>query len=607
VSQAHALSADGRAQFHFAESADVDRFLEMLARFEGGEIGPDEWRAFRLVHGTYSQRQEGGDLSMLRVKLPQGGVTSQQLRVAADVAERYSRGFLHVTTRQNFQFHFVKLGDVEAALRAFVDCGVTSREACGNSVRNITLSPTAGVAADELFDVAPYAEALTRYLLRHPLSSSLPRKFKIAFSGGGSDHAFAAVNDIGFIAALENGVRGFRIRLAGGTATVCTAGKVFREFLPAGDILRLAEAVIRVFHRLGDRVHRHKNRMKFLVRALGWERFQSEIATELAAVPPAPLPFAPESPPAAAPYRRRLVVIDDARLDAYLEEKGAREPFPAHLPALGGSANEDDWRRWNVKPQKQAGLSMVTLHLPLGDVTAGRLRFLADVADRFADGTARTTHEQNFLLRWVRDEHLSALFATLARAGLARARRGGLDDVVSCPGAESCKLAVTRSRGVASTVREAFAEKPDLLELGRDIPIHVSGCPNGCGLHHVAGIGLQGGMRKVGGRPVPQYFVYAGGGFSPEGDVQFGKVVAKVPARRVPTAIERLIRIWHDERHADESFAAFAARKSAKELRPRLADLEELTEETAREEDFIDLGETQAFEVALGEGECAGP
>lgn len=614
-------SQDGPAQFDFAEVADVDRFVDTLARFERGEIGADEWRAFRLVHGTYGQRQEG-DLSMLRVKLPQGAATSPQLRAAADVADRYSRGFAHMTTRQNFQFHFVKLSDVEHAMRAFAEVGVTTREACGNAVRNITTSPTAGVAADEVFDPTPYSRALTRYFLRHPLSSTLPRKFKIAFSGGGADHSFAPINDIGWVAAMHEGKRGFRVTLAGGTATMCSGGNVIREFLPAGEMFRIAEAVLRVFHRLGDRVHRQKNRMKFLVKALGWERFKGEIETELAAIAPIALPFDPESPPALegddgenAERAAHVPVFADKRVDEHVAFDQARnqraraiDAFPRHLPVLGSvrgasALEEREWREWNVRPQKQAGYSLVTIHLPLGDITSGRLRVVADVAEEFADGTIRATLDQNFLLRWIKDDQLTALFRVLTRAGLARPRRGGLDDVVSCPGAESCKLAVTRSRGVASLVQEYVASVPGLAELGRDVAVHVSGCPNGCGLHHVAGIGLQGGMRKISGKPVPQYFVYAGGGVDEKG-AHFGKVVAKIPARRVPQAIERLLEIWRDQRRAGESFPQFARRTDPKVLKTRLADLEQLGENDASPEDFIDLGETEAFAVTASEGEC---
>src|SRR5262245_22887144 len=273
----------GRARLSFADSRDIDEFVATLEQFERGEITPDQWRAFRLVRGTYGQRQTG-DAPVLRVQLPQGILTPEQLDALADVGENYSRGFGHITTRQNIQFHFVKLHDAEPAMRLLADAGLTTREACGNSVRNITACPYAGVGADERFDVTPYAEALTRYLLRHPLSSTLPRKFKIAFEGCAEDHALTAINDLGFRAVLgPRGGRGFRVSAGRGTAILTTSAGLLHEFLPASEILRVAEAVLRVFKRFGDYQHKQRNRMKFMIRALGWTRWREEYERELTA------------------------------------------------------------------------------------------------------------------------------------------------------------------------------------------------------------------------------------------------------------------------------------------------------------------------------------
>src|SRR4051812_39447390 len=293
----------GRTRLSFAQEADIDEFADVLAQFERGEIGPDQWRAFRLVRGTYGQRQ-ATDAQMLRVKAPQGLLSTPQLLALADVADQYSRGFGHITTRQNIQFHFVRLHDVEPAMRRLADAGLTTREACGNSVRNITACPYAGVSADELFDVTPYAEALTRYLLRHPLSSSLPRKFKIAFEGCPDDHAFTAINDIGWRAVVRSGPtapsRGFRVTVGGGTATYSVSGYLLHEFVPVEDTFNVAEAVIRVFHRYGDYQHKQRNRLKFLIKSLGWDGWRAayDIAyAEVLAEGGARLPFDPQSPP----------------------------------------------------------------------------------------------------------------------------------------------------------------------------------------------------------------------------------------------------------------------------------------------------------------------
>ena len=287
----------GRARLDFADTRDIDEFVDMLGKYERGEIAPEDWRRFRLVRGTYGQRQD--DVQMLRIKIPQGIVTSSQMRALAGVAARYSRGFCHVTTRQNIQFHFVPLSVVETAMRELADEGLTTREACGNSVRNITGCPYAGTSDDEVFDVTPYAEALTRYFLRHPLSGVLPRKFKIAFEGCAQDHALASINDIGWRARIEDGRRGFRVTVAGGTSIMPVSGYVLYDFLPVEEMLNVAEAVVRVFHRFGDYEHRQRNRHEVHRKALGWDGFRArfeEALAEFRREGGAPLTLAPTRP-----------------------------------------------------------------------------------------------------------------------------------------------------------------------------------------------------------------------------------------------------------------------------------------------------------------------
>src|SRR5580765_6288991 len=283
MSLVHEDKTVGRARLSFANEAEIDEFVATLEKYERGEITADQWRVYRLVRGTYGQRQ-AEDAQMLRIKIPQGLLTAEHLDVLAEIGERYSRGFGHITTRQNIQFHFVKLHDVEPAMRLLAEAGITTREACGNSVRNITACPYAGVAADERFDVTPYAEALTRYLLRHPLSSTLPRKFKIAFEGCGDDHVMTAINDLGFRAVITpQGGRGFRVTAGGGTAIMVTSAGLLHEFLPASEVFRVAEAVLRVFKRFGDYQHKQRNRMKFMIKTLGWTRWREEYDRELSA------------------------------------------------------------------------------------------------------------------------------------------------------------------------------------------------------------------------------------------------------------------------------------------------------------------------------------
>lgn len=604
----------GRTRLSFANEAEIDEFVATLERFERGEITPAEWRTFRLVRGTYGQCQEG-DAQMLRVKIPQGILDAAQLRALADVAEAYSRGFGHITTRQNVQFHFMKLHDVEPAMHRLAAAGLTTREACGNSVRNITACPYAGVAPDELFDVTPYAEALTRYLLRHSLSSSLPRKFKIAFEGCAEDHAVTAINDIGWRARVRGrdgaAERGFRVTVGGGTSTVCTSGFELFGFLPAGEMLNVAEAIVRVYHRLGDYQHKQRNRMKFLIKQLGWDAWRTEFEKALAefrAEGGAPLPFEADGAP-----------IEDAPTWARVappsaEEAGERAARslvrgPGLRPDMppGFSAAKIDfahWRDTNLRPQKQAGYCLMTVTLPLGDLTSEQMRVLADLAIAYGDGTVRTTHNQDLLLRWVRREDAPELYLRLAAAGLGLPDADTIADVTSCPGAESCRLAVTQSRGLGKLLGDLLRGSPNLVATASDLKIKISGCPNGCGQHHIAGIGFQGGIRKLGNKALPQYFVMVGGGVD-AGGARFARLAAKLPARRVPEAIKRLVALYASERGPDETASAFFGRLDAARVKALLADLEQMRPEDASPQDFIDLGEDTTFKLVAMQGECS--
>lgn len=601
-------STFGRTRLSFADERDVDDFVSTLARYERGELSPDQWRAFRLVRGTYGQRQ--ADVSMLRARIPQGILDAAQLDALADVADTWSRGFGHITTRQNVQFHFLDLHDVGKAMARLGDAGLTTREACGNAVRNITGCPVSGVAHDEAFDVTPYAEAMTRYFLRHRLSSTLPRKFKIAFEGCAEDHSLTAINDLGF-RALPGVERAFRVTAGGGTSILCTSGSVLFERLPAGRIFEVAEATLRVFARLGDYKHRQRNRMKFLVKEMGWEAWKAEFDREFALVQAeggAPLPFDPQHPPVElAPTGRRGLAPSPEAVAARAEAGELRGPgiHPQVRPCLNVlDGTLLAWSRTNVKPQKQGGYSIVTVTVPLGDVTGAQLRLIADLAEAYADGTVRTTFEQNLLFRWVRTSDVPELYRRLAAAGLGKGDAGTALDVTSCPGAEACRLAVTQSRGLGRLVTERLAARPELVASAGSLKLKISGCPNGCGLHHVAGIGFQGSVRKLGGRAVPQYFVMVGGG-AENGAAQFGRLAAKLPARRVPEAVERLLELHRREGRPGESATHFFQRLDVPQVRALLADLEVLPADAAAAEDYVDLGEEAAFVPEVLEGECS--
>jgi sulfite reductase (NADPH) hemoprotein beta-component len=603
-----AINTHGRARLSFAKDADIDEFVTMLDKYEKGEITPDQWRGFRLLRGTYGQRQSY-DAQMLRIKIPQGILTSAQLGTIADVSEKYSRRFGHITTRQNIQLHFVKLHDVEPAMRLLAEAGLTTREACGNSVRNITGCPYAGVAADEVFDISPYAEATTRFLLRHPLSGILPRKFKIAFEGCPEDHTLIAINDLAFHARIDaNGTRGFRVLAGGGTSIMCKSSGILHEFVPSTELFRVCEAILRTWREHGDFIHKQRNRMKFMIKLLGWDRWVAEYEKHLAVcrteVPDA-IVDAPQSESApdwdrAEPPAPNVI----ASRVAALPPQG-----PGIMPVLVPvfMPGEEQFARWsltNLRPQKQAGFVQVITTVPLGDLTSEQMRVLAELALAYGDGRVRVTPEQDLVFRWVKKENVKELYRRLSAASLGLAEASTIAKVLSCPGAESCRLAVTQSRGLGRLLEDHLRARPDLIAAADGARIKISGCPNGCGQHHVATIGFQGSVRKVNGRPVPQYFVMVGGGTTVAG-ASFGRTVAKIPARRIPDALERLIAMYQRERADGESAPAFFQRVDSKAATALLDDLQRFTADDATPVDFIDLAETTEFAPEVMEGECS--
>jgi sulfite reductase (NADPH) hemoprotein beta-component len=601
----------GRTRLSFASEADIDEFVDVLGKFERGEMTPDQWRVFRLVRGTYGQRQSG-DVQMLRVKIPQGILSAAQLETLAEVGERFSRGFGHITTRQNIQFHFVKLHDVETAMRMLADAGVTTREACGNSVRNITCCALAGVSPTEVFDVTPYAEAMTRYLLRHPLSSSLPRKFKIAFEGcADEDHALLGMHDLGYRAEVRDGKRGFRVVVGGGTSIMVKSAAPLHEWLPASEMFNVAEAVIRVFKRFGDYKHKQANRLKFLIKSMGWDNWRAEYEKALAefrARGGASLPFDPDRPrEETEPAWKRVdsppILETVARAtSSQVIGPGIVPQVRPMLPTMNGDYSH--WVRTNVHKQKQGGYFLVTATIVLGDVTSQQMRILGDLATAFGDGTVRVTAEQDLVFRWVPAHAVPELYRQLAAAGMGLPDAGTIADVTSCPGAESCKLAVTQSRGLGKFLGDRLRERPDLVAAAPDLQIKISGCPNGCGRNHIAGLGFQGSVRKLGGRAVPQYFVTVGGGAHGDG-VRFGRLAAKIPARRMTEALARLIALYGEDRRPGESATAFFMRVDVERVKQTLADLEKMTLAETIPEDFVDLAETTEFKPEIQEGECS--
>jgi sulfite reductase beta subunit-like hemoprotein len=573
---------------------EIDNFEREARRFRTDEEGLlGEFRPFRLMQGIYGQRQE--NTQMIRVKLPYGGVAADQMEALAVVAEKYSgyrRG--HITTRENFQFHFVSLDDVPDVLRLLADVGITTREAAGNTVRNITGCPHAGTCPDEAFDATPSSAAYARVMLRNPISQRLPRKWKAAFSSCASDCAGTPFHDLGFIAKVkrENGrkVRGFEVRVGGGLSTMPRHADVIYDFVPveSGQYIRVAEAMTRVFDREGGRPNllrrnAHKARVKFLIEEIGIDEFRRQVDEELSQ------PWTSESLDMEA-------LIQLAPEGPTLGEP----PRDGHRPG----PEFQRWRETNVRRQRQEGYVSVTVTVLMGNLSHEQFRGLAEIMRRFSGGTARTQQNQNLVLRWVREEALPALHAELTALDLGAAEAGLITDVVTCPGTDTCSLAITSSQAVGYALRDAVLEMGIDDPLVREIPIKVSGCPNGCGLHHLGGIGLQGASFKARLTEIPCYDVFLGGG-NYIGGGKYGSRVARVPAKRIPQAVAKIIRTYQEERKGGESFLEYVDRVGPKYFDPLLAEFKEVGSVSEDIDVYMDWGREELFKVVRGEAECA--
>jgi sulfite reductase (ferredoxin) len=584
-------------QLRFSSAADIDDFIAHLRKFESGEMSADEFKVFRLGRGTYGQRQAA--VNMLRVKVPQGVLSAEQLEVVADIADEYSRGFGHLTTRQNIQLHFIQLARAPEAMQRLHAVGLTTKEACGNTVRNVTACALAGVCNGAAFDVTPYGRAVTRYFLRNPICQALPRKFKIALSGCGDDCAQGAINDVALLAKVRTGVqksehgfeneRGFEVRVAGGLSTSPENAHLLEEFVPADRILPVIEAVVRVFDRTGNRQNKSRARLKYVVRKIGMDGFRREYESELAKID------------AEGRGRVAIDVSDETRPDAVLR---LRAPVRQDVP-------DDDFGeflRTNCVKQRQPGYYAVLARLDRGDITSAQLRGAAQLARTFSDGTVRTTNEQNLLFRFVGEASVSALHSALKALGLGRAGARTISDVTSCPGADTCNLAVTRSRELTTAISDALTgatgAAAEAVRATEQLDIKISGCPNSCGQHHVAALGFHGTMRRVGGATVPEYQLHLGGGIDRQGAV-FGRQIVKVAARRVPAAVLRLLELYTKERNEGEAPLAFFRRVEAEAVKRAVADLAEFDAATAKPEEWLDHGDETPFKVAIGQGECA--
>ncbi len=583
---------------------EYEDFKTEAGKYLAGDTPEDEFIKFRLKQGVYGQRQP--DVQMIRVKLPFGGVTPEQLESFAGVIEKYvplRKG--HITTRQNIQMHHIPLPDAERAIRELGESGLSSREGCGNTVRNVTGDPWAGVAKDELFDLTPYVGAYVRYFVRHPTTQAMPRKIKTSFDGSPRDRAISGIHDIAFRARVKpsddpesgdpthpNEVRGVQILVGGGTSIMPRVAPVLYEFveLDNGDYLRIAEAVFRIFDRQEWlRVNRARARIKVFVDKYGIDELRNQVEEELRGEWVAERDFSVE----------HRLFLDD-------EEGGAPAP-----PTAYGSPNDDlsefeRFRRANVQQQKQEGFVTVEAKITRGDLTPEQFRGLAEIMRKHSGGYARTTVQQNLVLRWVREESVYDVWQALRELGLGDAGAREIDDVVSCPGTDSCKLGITSSMGVNQAVQERVEAMNLSDPLTRQIHIKISGCPNGCGQHHVGAIGFTGASIKVGEHTIPAYIPHVGGVFE-GGEVKFGqRLKLRLPSKRVPEAVERWVRHYEAARNEGETWNEFVERVGGPELEGLVKELSlpvEFSIETMN--DFIDWNRNVPFQVIRGEGECA--
>lgn len=576
---------------------EIDTFEAEAVRTLSGELSTDLFKPFRLQYGIYGQRQPG--VQMVRVKIPFGGITANQLRRVAEHADRYATGVGHVTTRQDIQLHFVELKDVPTIMRGLAEVGLTTREACSNTVRNVTGCHLAGVCQGEVFDVTPYAKTVAYHLLRNPLNQSLPRKFKIALSGCKQDCALTPIHDIGLLAAKRaDGVIGFRMVAGGGLGSLPRMAQVLRDFCPMDELLPSIEAVIKVFDTLGNRKNRNKARMKFVIEKLGFDEFKRrwEAAYESMGYkkpshePLALLTHADEPPPLIMPTRNGSGSVA-AHGNGHVTGTGQETPFQM-------------WRRTNVVKQKQPGYVTAAIKLFMGDLTSAQMLSVADLAERYSNGNLRTTINQNMVIRWVPDTQLESLYDDLATIGLADPGAELVEDIIACPGTDTCGLGITSSKGLARALAEVFpaGRVPEDLS---DVTVKISGCHNSCAQHHISTIGLHGVGKRFGEHVAPHYELHLGGQI--EGTPRIGQMTVKLPAKAVPAALSHLVSVYRRDRRPNENLASFIARVGKNALKDELIPY---TIVPAYQDDptfYYDWeGEEEFILEDLGPGECAG-
>ncbi|MFN8008717.1 MAG: nitrite/sulfite reductase [Terriglobia bacterium] len=597
---------------------EIDIFETEILLRKQGKLEEKLFAETRLRRGVYGQRYDNGQRhsgkevrqlqyaadvptkgpstlwdapGMQRIKIPFGGVRANQLETLADLAEEFSDGIVHVTTRQDFQLHFVHIENTPTIMRRLAAVGITTREACGNSVRNVTACPFSGVCTDEAFDVSPYAKGLSKFLLGHPDCQDFGRKFKPSFSGC-YQHAcgLTSMHDLGLLAVThEQGGevrKGFKVFVGGGLGPVPYQAKIFDEFLPVEELLPITQAIARVFARLGEKKNRNRARLKFLVHEMGIEKFRDVVLEE------------------------RKILPHDPRWTELFKQSEEGVQLPALTNDSASAPSSPDFRRWlntNVKPQRQDGYSLVTITLPLGDITSSQLRGLADIVREFTPDTIRTSVEQNFVMRWVGQKELPRLYLALDKIGLAAPGAGAIVDVVACPGTDTCKLGISSSRGLAAELRNRLGQQSFKMdEAIQNLHIKISGCFNSCGQHHISDLGFYGVSRKIAGYTVPHFQVVLGGEWT-NNAASYGLPMVAIPSKNIPEAVSRICEYFVSRREKAELFKDFIKRVGKAEIRTLLDDLSRLPGDQTDRTYFSDWGDPREYSVEdIAKGECAG-
>ena len=583
---------------------ETNNFANKVKLYRQGKLADDDFRRFRLQHGAYGSRLRP-DYSMIRIKVPSGEITPEQLEKIATLSEAFSIGSAHVSTRQNIQLHWVQLEDVSEVMRGLVEVGLTTREACGNTVRNVMCSHFAGVCPNEVFDATPYSTAIAKFLLRNPMSQNLPRKFKINF-GCCNKHGLVRIADIGLVPDLRDGKKGFRIYLGGGLGAASFIGHLLEDFTSEEQLLSTCMATIRLFDRLGNRDNMARNRMRYLVNEIGWEKFQKMVLKERAIVAMT-----------VSEFTKNLYQVNFD--DSYVPLKKSTKYNNLPIVETNISTTSNGYDRWlhtNVVPQKQENYFTIFITLGAGDITSSQLRSLALLIRKFSsESIARNTPQQNFAIRYIYNNDLPAVYKKLMAIGLANPGALTITSAVGCSGTTSCNLAITNSHRLAKEVQRT------LLELGFDVDndlrnstIKISGCPNSCGQHEIATIGFFGGAARIENSMAPVYtMLFGGNGYEDEG--KLGKAIMRVPAKRVIDVIKKIVELYKNEKSSSETLDMWIDRiinnngngniKNMDDIKTLLTPVTQLPPFEEDQELYQDYGNDIKFVAKTARGECA--